>query len=109
LGVALDLEDGVGGLAALSLEAEVKYEGYLRQEKAEVKRLFTAGKRPIPRGLSFIAIPGLSLEVAQRLGERQPTTIGHASRIPGMTPAALAILNAHIRRRAQVADGEPGA
>jgi tRNA uridine 5-carboxymethylaminomethyl modification enzyme len=108
-GVPLELEDGLDGLAALSLEAEVKYEGYLRQEQAEVKRLLRVGKRPIPIDLSFDGIPGLSLEVAQRLGERQPRTIGHASRIPGMTPAALAILNAHIKRRVAVTDSEPGA
>lgn len=108
-GVPLDLEDGLDGLAALSLEAEVKYEGYLKQERVEVKRLVRAGKRPIPVGTTFSGIPGLSLEVSQRLDERQPATIGHASRIPGMTPAALAILNAHLKRRVPVTDGEPGA
>jgi len=108
-GVPLELEDGLDGLAALSLEAEVKYEGYLRREQTEVKNLLRMGKRPIPEDLSFDGVPGLSLEVAQRLCERRPATIGHASRIPGMTPAALAILNAHIKRRAQVSDSEPGA
>ena len=108
-GVDLDLEDDLDGLAALSLEAEVKYEGYLRQEQAEVKRLMRAGKRPIPVTTRFDSVPGLSLEVAQRLRERQPATIGHASRIPGMTPAALAILNAHIKRHAPVTDREPSA
>jgi tRNA uridine 5-carboxymethylaminomethyl modification enzyme len=97
-GVPLSLPDGPEGLEGRSLEAEVKYEGYIAQEFAEIARVRREGARRIPSTFSFDGVPGLSREVAQRLTERRPETIGGASRIPGMTPAALAVLNAHVGR-----------
>jgi len=95
-GLPLCLVDGPEGLEGRSLEAEMKYEGYIAQEFAEIARVRRQGARRIPSTFSFEAVPGLSREVAQRLTERRPETIGTAARIPGMTPAALAVLNAHV-------------
>ena len=100
-GVPLSLVDGPEGLEGRSLEAEVKYEGYIAQEIAEIARLRREGARRIPSAFSFGSVPGLSREVVQRLTERRPETIGSAARIPGMTPAALAVLNAHVGRCAR--------
>ncbi len=97
-GVPLSLADGPEGLEGRSLEAEVKYEGYIAQEFAEIARVRRENARRIPSTLSFDGVPGLSREVVQRLTERRPETIGTAARIPGMTPAALAVLNAHVGR-----------
>ena len=97
-GVPLSLADGPEGLEGRSLEAEVKYEGYIAQEFAEIARVRRENGRRIPSTLSFDGVPGLSREVVQRLTERRPETIGTAARIPGMTPAALAVLHAHVGR-----------
>jgi tRNA uridine 5-carboxymethylaminomethyl modification enzyme len=101
LGVPLDLPDGADGLAARSLEAEVKYEGYLRQERAEASRVRRQGARRIPADFPFHSIPGLSREVVERLDQRQPATLAHAARVPGVTPAALGILNGYLERSAR--------
>ena len=98
MGISLELPDGLDGLQARSLEAEVKFEGYLKQERAEVKRVRRQGSRRIPAGFSFDSIPGLSKEVIERLGERRPATLALAARIPGVTPAALGILNGCLER-----------
>ena len=102
LGVQLDLPDGPDSLLGRSLEAEVKYEGYLKQERAEVRKIQRQGARRIPPTFSFESIPGLSREVVQRLRERRPATLAHAARVPGVTPAALGILNGYLDRSARI-------
>jgi tRNA uridine 5-carboxymethylaminomethyl modification enzyme len=81
-----------------SLETEFKYEGYLKQQYASVERQRRQDGRPIPSGLRFDRIPGLSREMVQRLTEVCPSTLGQALRIPGVTPAAIAVVSAHIDR-----------
>jgi tRNA uridine 5-carboxymethylaminomethyl modification enzyme len=81
-----------------SLETEFKYEGYLRREYASVERQRKQEGRAIPDGLRFDRIPGLSREMVQRLTEVSPSTLGQALRIPGVTPAAVAVVSAHIDR-----------
>ena len=98
MGVELELPGGPDGLPARSLEAEVKFEGYLKQERAEVSRIRRQGARRIPAAFSFESVPGLSREVVERLHERRPGTLAHAARVPGVTPAALAILNGYLGR-----------
>jgi len=82
----------------LSLETAVKYEGYLKQEASRAVRLRKAERRMIPSSFPFDRVPGLSREVVQRLSQVGPETLGQASRIPGMTPAAVAVLNAYLSR-----------
>jgi tRNA uridine 5-carboxymethylaminomethyl modification enzyme len=93
--------DAAGPQAALdvaSVETEFKYEGYLRRQMAAVARLRRQEERPIPRAFAFEAVAGLSREMVQRLSEVRPATLGQASRIPGVTPAAVAVVAAYIDR-----------
>jgi tRNA uridine 5-carboxymethylaminomethyl modification enzyme len=94
-GLRLDLRDD---LDVASLETAVKYEGYLKQEASRAARLRKAERRAIPMAFPFHQVPGLSREVVQRLSQIAPETLGQASRIPGMTPAAVAVLNAYLSR-----------
>jgi tRNA uridine 5-carboxymethylaminomethyl modification enzyme len=87
-----------GELDLVSLETAVKYEGYLKQEVARAARLRKAERRAIPASFPFDRVPGLSREVVQRLSQIAPETLGQASRIPGVTPAAVAVLNAYLSR-----------
>jgi len=90
--------ESVSDLDLLSLETAVKYEGYLKQEASRAARLRKAERRTIPALFPFNRVPGLSHEVVQRLSQVNPETLGQASRIPGMTPAAVAVLNAYLSR-----------
>ena len=81
-----------------SVETEFKYEGYLRRQIASVDRLKKQEGRSIPDEFPFAAVPGLSREMIERLGDVRPATLGQASRIPGVTPAAVAIVAAYIDR-----------
>jgi tRNA uridine 5-carboxymethylaminomethyl modification enzyme len=98
----LDLApDEVGReLDLASLETVVKYEGYLKRESSRAARVKREGIRRIPAGFPFDCVPGLSNEVVQRLGQVRPDTLGQASRIPGVTPAAVAVLGAFLTRLA---------
>jgi tRNA uridine 5-carboxymethylaminomethyl modification enzyme len=87
-----------GDLDLASLETAVKYEGYLKQEASRAARLKKVERRTIPAAFPFHQVPGLSREVIQRLSQIAPETLGQASRIPGMTPAAVAVLNAYLSR-----------
>jgi len=96
------------GPAALErLEIELSYEGYLRRQEADAVRLQRADGVMLPTALDFRAIPGLSNEVVEKLEAIRPRSVGQASRISGVTPAAIAILLTHIglveRRKAEVA------
>jgi tRNA uridine 5-carboxymethylaminomethyl modification enzyme len=85
---------------------ELAYAGYLRRQETEAARLARADAVRIPDELDFAAIPGLSREVVEKLERVRPRSVGQASRISGVTPAAITILLAHIglheRRRAEV-------
>jgi tRNA uridine 5-carboxymethylaminomethyl modification enzyme len=80
-----------------TVESRVRYEGYIRREVERVERLKPLESRPIPVDFDY-RIPGLSREVIEKCARRRPATVGEASRIPGVTPAALAIICAHARR-----------
>ena len=87
-------------LDVASIENEIKYAGYLKQEQARAQRLQRQERRRIPAGMAFGAVPGLSREVVQRLVQVRPETLGQASRIPGVTPAAIAVLGAYLSKSA---------
>jgi tRNA uridine 5-carboxymethylaminomethyl modification enzyme len=93
--IALDLE---GELDAATLENDVKYAGYLKQEQLRADRLRKQERRRIPPDFTFARVPGLSREAVQRLSQVRPETLGQASRIPGMTPAAVAVLGVFLDR-----------
>jgi tRNA uridine 5-carboxymethylaminomethyl modification enzyme len=96
--IALDVAETSRELDLASVETTLKYEGYLKQEASRAARLRREEKRRIPQGVVFAAIPGLSREVVQRLSQVRPETLGQASRIPGMTPAAIAVLGSFLGR-----------
>jgi tRNA uridine 5-carboxymethylaminomethyl modification enzyme len=79
-----------------TVETELKYEGYLQQQQRQVERLKEGESRRIPADFDFSAVPGLSHEVQAKLKRVRPETLGHASRIPGVTPAAIAILDVYL-------------
>lgn len=99
-GVPLARDARPDGEEWMTLETEVRYEGYLRRQEAEVLRANRSEIQRIPAGFGFRGLPGLSTEVVQRLEELRPETLGQARRIPGVTPAAIVLLSAHIARAA---------
>jgi tRNA uridine 5-carboxymethylaminomethyl modification enzyme len=90
-----------------SVETEIKYAGYLDQQQRAIERLKKAEQRRIPDWFDYRAVSGLSREMQEKLGKVVPQTIGQASRIPGVTPAAVSLINVYIeiqgRRREQAA------
>lgn len=83
----------------LYVESEVKGAGYKQRQKMEAEKLAAAGSVAIPRDFGFASLPGLSREIASRLEQLRPETIGQAERIPGMTPAALTVLRVALARK----------
>jgi len=90
-----------------SVETEIKYEGYLLQQQRAMERLKKAEQHSIPEWFDYRSVSGLSREMQEKLSKVQPRTIGQASRIPGVTPAAVSLVNVYIeiqaRRRDQAA------
>jgi tRNA uridine 5-carboxymethylaminomethyl modification enzyme len=79
-----------------SVETHCKYAGYLDQQERQISRLQQSERRTLPPSLDYGAIPGLSREVCEKLARVQPETLGQASRIPGITPAAIAVLDIYL-------------
>jgi tRNA uridine 5-carboxymethylaminomethyl modification enzyme len=94
----LELTGTAGDLDAASLETEVKYEGYVARQRLEVARAQRDEGRSIPDGFRYAGVPGLSNEIVQRLTEIRPETVGQASRVSGVTPAAAAVIVRELRR-----------
>ncbi len=90
-----------------SVETEIKYEGYLLQQQRAMERMKKSEQRAIPGWFDYRSISGLSREVQEKLTHVQPRTLAQASRIPGVTPAAVSLVNVYIeiqaRRREQAA------
>jgi tRNA uridine 5-carboxymethylaminomethyl modification enzyme len=87
-----DLAHGV----LTTIETESKYEGYLAQQTRQIQQLQQSESRVIPESFSYEQIPGLSNEARQRLTRVRPGTLGQAGRIPGITPAAVAVLDIYL-------------
>lgn len=80
------------------IECQIKYDGYLSRQESEVKRVARAEHRRIPEDFRYHGQPGLSSEVVEKLEQVRPRTLGQASRIPGLTPAAVALLEVLLGR-----------
>ena len=91
----------LGSDVAAQVEVQIKYEGYIARQQEEVERHRQQEHLPIPDGMDFAAVRGLSREVEQLLSRHRPQTLGQAGRIAGVTPAALALLLVHLRRAAE--------
>jgi tRNA uridine 5-carboxymethylaminomethyl modification enzyme len=85
--------------ALRTVETETKYAGYIAQQSKQIERLRDSEQRVIPEEFVFCSIPGLSREVGEKLTRVKPATLGQASRIPGVTPAAVAILDVYLSLR----------
>jgi tRNA uridine 5-carboxymethylaminomethyl modification enzyme len=80
------------------VEIDVKYAGYIVRQQQEIDRVKTQQDLSIPSDLDYVAVAGLSSEVSQKLSEVRPETIGQASRISGVTPAAVSLLLIYLKR-----------
>ena len=80
-----------------TIETEAKYAGYIVQQERQIEHLAREESRSIPEEFGYEGIPGLSTEVKQKLSRVRPTTLGQARRIPGVTPAAIAVLDVYLR------------
>jgi len=88
-------EEPVRGLLG-TVETETKYAGYIAQQERQIERMKKAESRHIPPDFVFRKVPGLSREIGEKLEKVQPATLGQAARIPGVTPAAIAILDVYL-------------
>ena len=82
------------------IEAEAKYEGYIKRQGKEIEKLQRNENTPIPTKIAFKKITGLSNEVKQKLEEARPESIARAARLPGVTPAAISLLLVHLKKEA---------
>ncbi len=91
-----------------AVETEIKYAGYLDQQRKAIEKLKRAEGVSIPAWFDYQNVSGLSREMQEKLSRVRPQTVGQASRIPGVTPAALSLIHVYIeiqsRKRAEAAD-----
>ena len=92
--------DCVDAAIGLQVEIEAKYAGYIARQRVEIERLRAREETPIPSDFDYGEVVGLSNEVRQKLGAAAPDTLGRAARIPGVTPAAVALLSIFLKKRA---------
>jgi tRNA uridine 5-carboxymethylaminomethyl modification enzyme len=85
-------------VVAEQVEIQIKYDGYIARQHDEVRRREQYEATALPRDLDYRAVRGLSKEVQQKLNQHKPETIGQASRISGLTPAAISLLLVHLKR-----------
>jgi tRNA uridine 5-carboxymethylaminomethyl modification enzyme len=82
------------------VEIAAKYAGYVVRQQEEIERMRALEDQPLPADYDYLALGGLSIEVRQKLNQARPATLGQASRLPGVTPAAIAVLTVHLKRGA---------
>jgi tRNA uridine 5-carboxymethylaminomethyl modification enzyme len=104
---ALSGEAGEVGLSSAArnemktVETEIKYAGYLDQQRKSIERLKKAEQRAIPEWFDYSSVSGLSREMNEKLQRVRPRTLGQASRIPGVTPAAVSLISVYIEIQAR--------
>jgi tRNA uridine 5-carboxymethylaminomethyl modification enzyme len=89
----------VDARVAGQIEIQARYSGYLERQQAEIHRQHRQQEQALPADFDYNAVRGLSSEVCEKLQRVKPQTIGQASRIPGITPAAVSLLLIHLRKR----------
>jgi len=94
------------GDAAEQVEIQIKYAGYIARQKEEVEKQLAHEGQALPESLDYDKVSSLSFEVRQKLKQHRPQTIGQASRISGMTPAAISLLMIHVKRLQQSSRGQ---
>jgi tRNA uridine 5-carboxymethylaminomethyl modification enzyme len=81
------------------LEIKHKYEGYIKRQEEAAKKFAQGEGKSIPADFDYDGVPGLSLEIREKLKQVRPLSLGQASRISGITPAAVAVLMVYLKRR----------
>ena len=84
---------------AFQVEVQAKYHGYIERQEEEIARNSRDEETPLPADIDYSEVHGLSTEVTEKLSKQRPGTLGLASRMPGMTPAAISILRIHLKKR----------
>lgn len=96
------LEEKVADKVAEQVEIQIKYSGYIDRQKDEIERSLRNENTALPKDLDYSQVKGLSNEVVQKLMNIKPETIGQASRVSGVTPAAISLLLVHLKKRQQL-------
>jgi tRNA uridine 5-carboxymethylaminomethyl modification enzyme len=92
--------DGIDAADAIEqLEIQAKYQGYIERQKDEIEKSLAHESLSLPTDIDYAQVHGLSFEVRQKLAQMRPQTLGQASRLQGMTPAAISLLLVHLKRR----------
>ncbi len=94
-----ELEPVADPAVAEQVTIQAKYAGYIDRQRDEIERSLRHESTVIPEEFDYAAVRGLSAEVAEKLARNRPATLGHASRIPGVTPAAISLLLVHLKKR----------
>ncbi len=89
---------------AEQVEIQAKYQGYIERQAGEISRLRNQEQLALPATLDYAQVQGLSIEVQQKLNRHKPETLGQASRISGVTPAAISLLLVHLKRQSHKND-----
>lgn len=90
------------GMAADEIELQIKYEGYIRRQEEQVARFKKLERIALPEDFTYRGLPGLSNEVVEKLESIRPRSLGQAARISGITPAAIAVLQVHLKRQGKI-------
>ncbi|MDR0480386.1 MAG: tRNA uridine-5-carboxymethylaminomethyl(34) synthesis enzyme MnmG, partial [Gallionellaceae bacterium] len=88
------------------VEIQAKYWGYIERQREEIERQQQYETQALPEDVDYRTVRGLSIEVQQKLNQHRPETLGQASRISGMTPAAISLLLVHLKRGFRTAEKE---
>jgi tRNA uridine 5-carboxymethylaminomethyl modification enzyme len=92
------LDPRVPAQVRVQVEVRAKYAGYIERQRDEIERQSRHERTALPEDLDYACVPGLSTEVRVRLAEARPATLGHAARVPGVTPSAISLLLVHLKR-----------
>ena len=95
----LDPDDPIDAEAILTIETDIKYEGYIKKQKAEIARTRKFTERKLPEDISWLDFRGITKEAAQKLDRIRPATIGEASRISGVSPADITAIMIYLDMR----------
>ena len=93
-------------IVAEQVEIQAKYAGYINRQQDEITRTSHQEGLALPADLDYRTVRGLSFEAQQKLNQHKPETVGQASRISGMTPAAISLLLVHIKRSQKAAKSD---
>jgi len=94
-----EMSEEQAGQVELQLEVQARYEGYIERQQREIDKHAKQEQLVLPDDIEYASVTGLSTEARQRLETARPSTIGHASRLEGVTPATVSLLLIHLKKR----------